>query len=169
MQSNKSTIPPSISKDGARDFDFFIGSWHVKHQRLRERLAACEEWLTFNGTCHMQTLMGGLANVDDNILDMPSGSYQALTLRVYDKQSQTWSIWWLDGRHPKNLDLPVVGQFANGIGVFYANDMLNGMPIRVRFLWNCISPDAPVWEQAFSPDRGETWETNWIMHFRKAV
>jgi hypothetical protein len=26
---------------------------------------------------------------------------------------------------------------------------------------------APRWEQAFSPDGGETWELNWIMDFAR--
>ncbi|TJV23098.1 MAG: DUF1579 domain-containing protein, partial [Mesorhizobium sp.] len=25
------------------------------------------------------------------------------------------------------------------------------------------------WEQAFSPDGGKTWETNWIMDFARQV
>ena len=38
-------------------------------------------------------------------------------------------------------------------------------PIRVRFIWSGVTTPTPRWEQAFSDDGGETWETNWVMDF----
>jgi len=40
--------------------------------------------------------------------------------------------------------------------------------IRVRFVWTHAGPDACQWEQAFSPDGGASWETNWRMTFTRA-
>lgn len=37
----------------------------------------------------------------------------------------------------------------------------------VRFEWTRPHSDAPRWEQAFSPDGGRTWETNWVMNFTR--
>jgi hypothetical protein len=31
-----------------------------------------------------------------------------------------------------------------------------------------VDTPGPRWEQAFSGDGGETWETNWIMEFTRA-
>ena len=149
------------------DFDFYMGSWQVTHRRLNERLAGSTEWTTFSGTCVAQKILGGYGNLDDNVLEMPDGTYRAVTLRSYDANQQTWSIWWLDGRHPHQLDVPVIGSFKDGIGAFYAEDTLAGRPIRVRFLWIASNPQAPRWEQAFSADGGESWETNWIMEFAR--
>jgi len=89
-----------------------------------------------------------------------------VTLRTYDAAKKQWSIWWIDGRNPSHLDSPVVGEFKNGIGTFYADDMFKGKPIRIRFLWTNLNTK-PHWAQAFSVDRGKTWETNWIMEFVK--
>jgi hypothetical protein len=149
-------------------FDFFFGRWHVAHRRLRARLVGSDDWQVFDGSCSVLPLLGGLGNVDDNLLNLPDGPYRAVTLRSFDSVSDQWSIWWLDGRRPHQLDTPVIGQFADGLGTFLARDSLNGRPILVRFTWRSADPDRPRWEQAFSPDNGASWETNWQMDFRRA-
>ncbi len=151
------------------DFDFFIGEWKVSHRRLKHRLAGCEDWETFTGATSVQKILGGFGNIDDNLVDLPGDPYRAVSLRSFDAAAGTWSIWWLDGRHPHRLDTPVVGRFEKGTGTFLAADHLNGRPIRVRFLWTRTDTDAPRWEQAFSADGSETWETNWYMDFERAV
>ena len=150
-----------------KDFDFFMGTWKVRHKRLKARLVGSGEWEVFAGVCVAQKTLGGYGNVDDNVLELPSGTYRAVTLRSYDARSETWSIWWLDSRNPGSLDIPVVGRFENGVGTFLAEDTLNGKPIQVRFQWTVPEPDAPRWEQAFSPDAGRSWETNWVMDFTR--
>jgi hypothetical protein len=156
-----------LDPNAPTDFDFFMGSWNVAHRRLKERLAGCSQWESFAGVCTAQPTLGGFGNVDDNIVDIPSGAYRAVTIRAFDVKRGTWSIWWLDGRTPGSLDVPVVGRFDNGVGTFLADDTLNGKPIRVRFLWTRPTPDAPRWEQAFSADAGATFETNWVMDFSR--
>lgn len=158
----------TTANNPADDFDFFIGRWRVAHKRLQRRLAACAEWVEFPGECVVQKMLGGLGNVDDNILELPEGAYRALTLRSFNRETQQWAIWWLDSRHPWTLDVPVKGGFENGVGLFYADDELNGQLIKVRFRWSMPAPEQPRWEQAFSPDAGETWETNWVMDFIRA-
>lgn len=149
------------------DFDFLTGHWRVSHRRLKRRLADCTEWEHFSGTSHASTLLGGFGNVDDNLLDMPGGRYRAVSLRAFDTATRQWSIWWLDGRHPDRLDVPVRGGFDKGVGLFLADDVLGGRPIRVRFIWSAITADSARWEQAFSPDGGTSWETNWVMEFER--
>ena len=57
-----------------------------------------------------------------------------------------------------------VGRFANGVGIFFADDTFEGKPIRVRGMFTPLTPRSMQWEQAFSPDGGRTWETNYVMH-----
>ncbi len=150
---------------GAHDFDFLFGRWAVMHRRLKYRLAHSDEWESFPGTSMAQPILNGQGNVDDNVLALPEGNYRAATLRTFDANSQTWMIWWLDARNPHHLDPPVAGSFHNGVGLFYADDQYQGRPIRVRYRWSNITPTSACWEQAFSPDGGATWETNWYMTF----
>lgn len=162
------TSPPLPTAPGAPgDFDFLHGSWRIAHRRLKRRLAACEEWETFEGQSVVWPLMGGFGNVDDNLLELPGGTYRAATIRAYDPATKLWRIWWLDARHPDRIDVPVVGRFENGVGTFTAEEMFEGRPIVVRFLWFVETPDRLRWEQAFSPDGGKTWETNWVMGFTR--
>jgi hypothetical protein len=151
-----------------RDFDFQQGRWRVAHRRLEARLAGCQSWEEFAGTCEQRPILGGNGNVEDNLLDLPGGSYRAIALRSWDPVRARWAIWWLDGRSPHALDTPVIGGFADGVGTFYADDVLDGRPVRLRFLWLRTDTDTPRWEQALSADGGESWETNWTMDFTRA-
>ena len=154
-----------MDQSSEHDFDFLMGRWRVLHRRLRERLAGNNEWQEFDGTCSAQTLLGGQGNVDDNVLNLPAGAYRAASLRAFDAQTRRWAIWWLDARWPHTVGLPVVGGFEGGVGTFYSDETLDGRPIRVRFRWTDTHTPSPRWEQAFSPDAGETWEVNWAMRF----
>lgn len=156
-------------RSASHDFDFFAGKWRVQHRRLKARLAACDSWEDFEGTCETRLLLGGLGNLDDNILDLPGGAYRAVTLRSFDPETNQWSIWWLDGRTPHTLNPPMIGGWENGVGSFYRDDVFEERPIKVRFLWRHPAQNTGLWEQAFSADGGETWETNWIMGFTRVV
>ncbi|WP_129776505.1 DUF1579 domain-containing protein [Peristeroidobacter soli] len=150
------------------DFDFIIGDWTVQHRRLNERLAGCTSWTEFSGRSSTRKTLGGFGNVEDNILHFPEETFRAIAVRSYCAKSGTWSIWWLDGRHPTQLDPPVVGKFEGNTGLFHADDVFNGKPIKIRFIWSWAPHENPRWEQAFSPDNGATWETNWTMQFTPA-
>lgn len=155
------------SSNPSSDFDFIIGDWEVKHRRLNARLVGCADWTEFVGTSSTRKILQGFGNVEDNVLCFPEGPIRAAAFRSFDGVSKRWAIWWLDGRAPHHLDVPVIGGFSGTTGTFLANDMLEGKPITVRFKWHTNPGGHPVWEQAFSADGGVTWETNWVMEFHR--
>ena len=157
-----------IRTDAPNDFDFIMGTWRVRHRRLKSRLTQSAEWVEFDGLSATRKILGGFGNVEDNRLFFPEGEIRAAALRSFDQSSKTWSIWWLDERNPTDLGTPVVGRFSLGTGLFYADDQLNGKPIKVRFTWLPKDSNHARWEQAFSGDGGDTWETNWTMEFSRA-
>ncbi len=161
-----STQAAAANLTGLRDFDFQVGEWRVHHRVKRP--ADSLQWSEFEGTCSNRSLMDGWANVEDNMFDKPTGVTRGVALRAYDPKTGQWAIWWIDGRDPFGaLDPPVKGRFDNGVGIFYSDYTDNGKPMRVRFTWSHITPISARWEQAYSSDAGKTWETNWIMEFRR--
>ena len=148
-------------RDGARDFDFLPGRWRIRNERLKERLQGCTEWETFEATQEARALSGGLGNIDDFVTDHWPG-FVGMSVRLYNPRTRAWSIYWAstetDGFEP-----PVVGAFAEGVGVFEGRQLLRGRSILVRFTWSNITRNGARWEQDFSPDDGATWEKNWIM------
>jgi hypothetical protein len=153
--------------DHARDFDVLVGTWRVHHRRLKARLAGSHDWVEFDGTSRLWATLDGHGNVDDNFIGLPGDPYRAMTIRGYDPKTQTWAIWWLDARNPHKIEPPVFGNFHNGIGTFEGDDTFEGRPIKVRFIWSILNADTARWEQAFSPDGGKSWETNWVMDFTR--
>jgi hypothetical protein len=160
-----SAIAPTTSS--ARDFDFWMGSWKVRNRRLRERLAGSDEWDEFEATSVARPLLDGLGN-EDEFRTTYAGGFIGMSFRFFDPQTRQWWIYWADSRRPGRLDPPVVGSFDGDVGVFEGPDTFEGRPILVRFIWSGVTTPSPRWEQAFSEDGGETWETNWIMEFTRA-
>ncbi|QCB44897.1 DUF1579 domain-containing protein [Hydrogenophaga sp. PAMC20947] len=160
-------MPLSALSSAPDDFDFVVGDWFVKHRRLDKRLANCHDWTAFDGEMSTHKVLGGFGNLEDNLLKFPGGEFRAIALRAFDKESGTWAIWWLDGRFPGQLDVPVKGRFKDGVGSFYADDIQDGTAVKVRFLWSRSGLNTLRWEQAFSADDGVVWETNWTMDFTR--
>ena len=152
---------------GAHDFDFWMGSWKVHNRRLRERLKGSTTWDEFEATSVTRPLLRGVGNEDEFRTDF-AGGFVGMSFRFFDRATQKWAIYWADSRRGV-LEPPVYGSFADGQGVFLGTDTLEGRPIQVRFIWSRLKTPTPRWEQAFSEDGGQTWETNWVMDMTRDV
>jgi hypothetical protein len=151
----------------ARDFDFWMGRWNVHNRRLRRRLAGSDVWDEFEATSVASPILDGMGNQDEFRTDF-FGGFVAMSFRFFEPESKQWWIYWADSRRSGRLDPPVVGSFDGDVGVFEGNEVFEGRPILVRFVWSGVTTPTPRWEQAFSDDGGETWETNWFMEFTRA-
>ena len=153
--------------DGQHDFDFEFGHWKIHSRRLLHPLTGSNEWVEFDGTVVAQPIWDGRANMDVFEADSPTGHLEGMTVRTYNTTSHQWSLYWATSKTGV-FSLPAtVGKFEGDRGEFYDQEDYNGKNILVRFIWTKTSPDAPQWEQAFSPDGGKTWETNWIINFTR--
>jgi hypothetical protein len=157
----------SNEHDGRHDFDFIAGKWKARGRRLSERLKGSDTWYEVEGTLSAQLLLGGLGNLDELVMEGEQWKgYGGVTLRLFDPQTQQWSIYWV-GKAMGKLQDPMIGSFKNGRGEFYDREIFDKQTIISRFIWSVLDANTARWEQAFSPDAGKTWETNWIMDFER--
>jgi hypothetical protein len=146
------------------DFDFFTGTWDVVNRRRNDFLDATGTWEEFPGVSRATRHFDGRANFDE--IDFPTKGFAGLTLRLYDPERQEWSLYWASKR-TGTLFPPVVGRFRDGRGEFYGDDTHEGRPVRVRFMWSDITANSARWAQAYSPEAGATWVTNWVMELTR--
>jgi hypothetical protein len=152
--------PTPVERDGSHDFDPLLGKWKYHLRRLVNPLTGSKTWIDLEGTGVCRPIFDG-AQIDQIVVDGGGTHIEGLTLRTYNPQSHQWSLYWANRKVGK-LDVPQIGQFKDGHGEFYAQDILNGKAILLRFDWTGLTTKSPHFEQAFSPDGGKTWEVNWI-------
>lgn len=149
------------------DFDFYEGSWNIRNRRLKERLCNCDEWIEFDAFQEMKIILLGIGNTDNFIAEFNGEAFEGRTIRLFDPNTKLWSMYWTDSSSGV-LQPPTVGSFVDGVGKFYCKDTFKGKDIIVEFLWDKRDIENPIWAQAFSADRGETWETNWYMYMSRS-
>jgi hypothetical protein len=156
---------PSVGRV-KNNFDFFVGRWASQQRRLRKVFAGCTEWDEFPGVTQCWSIFDGAGNIDE--VTFPTLGFGGVTLRLYDQERDEWSLYWASSRTGLLALPPTVGRFGeDGVGVFTNEEEFEGRQIMVRYLWSDITPTSARWEQAFSLDRGDTWEPNWIAEFTR--
>jgi hypothetical protein len=158
-----------MSRAGS-DFDFVYGDWRIDNRRLTDPLdPACTDWVRFPATLRAEPILGGLGHIDHyDAPELPGGGLRGCALRLYDPERDVWRDWWTSTARPGHLDPPLEGRFQDGIGRFEVDDIIDGKPVRVRFLWTAITATSARWDQAFSFDGGDRWHDNWTMLYRRA-
>jgi hypothetical protein len=148
-------------RDGQHDFDFEIGTWKTHVRRLLHPLTGSTTWVDMDGTSVVRKVWNGRANLLQLEADSPSGHFEGLSLRLYDPQSRQWRLNFANS-NDGIMAQPTVGEFKDGRGEFYDQELLNGRAILVRFVISDITANSAHFEQSFSDDGGKTWEVNWI-------
>lgn len=162
--------PAAVSqeRDGARDFDWEIGSWDTSLRYLANPLSPeADRWVEYRGSSIVRPAMDGQANLVELDVAGPAGSIRGLSLRLYNPQTRQWSLNFASMRSGQ-LTAPVYGSFAaDGHGLFFGQDNVDGRVVLVRF---AITPQGRAtyrFVQSFSADAGATWEDNWIATDRR--
>ena len=154
------------ARDGQHDFDFSIGTWKTHISRLQNPLTGSTTWVEYDGISVVREILNGHANLLELTADGPAGHIEGVGLRLYNPQSHQWSLNWANGK-TGILGVPTIGEFENGRGVFVDQEPFNDRVILVRNSFMDITPDSARFEQTFSDDEGKTWETNWVMTFKR--
>jgi len=117
----------------------------------------------------MHKVLDGLGNFDEATLFRESGRVTGANLRLYNPETCEWAIYWASAAGASNLFPPMVGRFAGGQGTFHAFELVAGQHVHTRTIWTVLDGDSCRWEQAFSANGGQSWETNWICDFTREV
>jgi hypothetical protein len=158
--------PPALA-DGAHDFDPLMGNFTFHLHYMLHPLTSTPGWTDMDGTGACYKVWNGRADLDTVELDSAAGGHiEGLTLRLYDPAARQWRLYWANSRIGR-LDPPQIGDFRNGHGDFYTTDTINGKVVLIRFDWTRMTSGTPHFEQAFSPDGGQTWEVNWITNQKR--
>jgi hypothetical protein len=161
IASTGATSTGAEPHDGMHDFDFLFGRWTLWVKRLKKPLHGSHEWSQMTGTSFVRPILGGHGNIDEFEAEGPTGHISALAVRGWSPEAHQWAIYWLNAKSPR-IDVPTVGEFKDGRGEFYDQELFEGRSILVRYVWSDITPKSAHFEQSFSPDGGKTWEVNWI-------
>jgi hypothetical protein len=158
------------SLSGIHDFDFLVGPWTIRNRRRAHALYPDREgvWEEFVAHHTGVKYLDGKVIIDHFEGTFPDGEVRkGMTIRAFDEERQQWSLVWLDNRNSPDLR-PLVGTFSDGLGLFYqVIEAPDGQPLHARFTWDKITVNTARWQQAFSFDGGENWDTNWVMEFTK--
>jgi len=153
---------PTTLRDGSHDFDFETGTWKTHVGRLLRPLTGSTTWVEYDGITIVRKVWGGRANLVELVADGPTGHFEGLSLRLYNPESRQWSLNFASSAGG-TLSPPTIGEFKNGRGEFFAQEIVSGRAIYVRFVISDITPSSCRFEQAFSDDGGKTWEVNWVV------
>lgn len=151
----------STSPGRPGDFDFLTGEWRIANRRL----TAPNTWDEFEGEATCWGILGGVCAIEE--LRIPARNFAGMGLRLLDVQNQIWTDYWINARSGVLGADGHTGGFSGNVGTFGADDMDGDQPIKVRGVWDNISPTACRWRQAVSRDSGASWEENWLMDWTR--
>ena len=150
--------------DGQHDFDDSFGNWKVHISRMAHPLShgAQQVWLEYEGIHRIVPIWDGRGNVATLVASGPAGTIEAMSPRLYNPATKQWSVRYASSRDG-SMDAPLVGQFADGRGVFFGQDTVNGKAVLVRNIYSARNKMQHQFEIAYSENGGSNWETVWIM------
>ena len=164
--------PAGCPSAGARQFDFWLGSWQVR----QEILGADGKMHPFEAESTVSLAAGGCALVEHwrGEVQFPWEGMEApamqhgLSVRAYDPATKSWRIHWLDSRHPA-FGPAFEGRFdGTGRGVFTRTTSgAGGGELVTRIVFERRGRGAVHWELAVSRDAAASWTTLWTMDFRR--
>jgi hypothetical protein len=163
MATAGESVAAAPQHDGQHDFDFLIGSWIIHLKRLVHPMSDSDEWVELDGTTVCRTVLEGRAEVEEfDVANREKHMHiQGLALRFYNPVTHQWSIWWANAKDGAMYPPPVVGEFKDGRGEFYDQDVFEGRTVLTRFVWTGTTTNAPHFEQSISTDGGKTWKLWW--------
>lgn len=154
---------PAATPAKAGEFDFLAGEWKIANRRLK---GPGQGWDTFPGEATCWTILKGGGSIEE--LRIPARDFFGLGIRLLEVKNKVWADYWVSGAYGVLTTPGMNGSFVDGAGIFMADDKDGEQPIKVRGVWDRITPTSCRWHQAVSRDGGKTWDENWFMDWTRA-
>lgn len=151
-----------ITGKGPGDFDFLTGEWRIKLRKFdtsgpdgkKERDASATVRRTLNGMGSIEELRNG------------DGSMWGMGVRVWHPVEKKWADHWTSAQDGV-VNPPQLGEFIDGAGIFRMDDTDDGKPVKIKAVWDKITPTSCRWYQIMSRDAGKSWEYGWYMDWTR--
>lgn len=144
------------------EFDFLTGQWRITNRR---RLAD-GRWDEYPGEATCWSILGGVVSVEE--LRIPARQFSGMGLRTLNLDKGVWSDYWVNAKSGVLGEAGLVGGFVDGVGLFDAEDTVDGQRVIYRGQWDRITANSCRWQQMSSRDGGSTWDVSWFMDWTRA-
>lgn len=158
--------PPggTITGKGPGDFDFLTGEWTIKHRRFDT--SGPDGKRELDGSATVRRVLGGMGSIEE--LRKGDGSIFGMGVRVWHPKEQLWADHWTAAEDGV-VNPPQLGRFIDGAGIFTADDEMDGKPVKVKAIWDKITPVSCRCYQMMSRDGGTSWERGWYMDWTRVA
>lgn len=153
-------VPHAQGTGPEHDFDFNMGQWTTRIRAVLNPLSAPGVWSKLGGTHAVYRVWDDWANVGQLEVDGPGGHVEDLALRLYDRKTQQWRVYFANSK-TGTLAPPMVGEFKGGTGTFIGMDEVDGKTVLTRNVWSGITAKSCRQDWAISTDGGRTWVPTW--------
>lgn len=165
-QAKAITFPPfpsgQPSGKGPGDFDFLTGEWTIELRNFDTSGPNGNEVKKASATVHR--VLGGAGSIEE--LRRGDGTMWGMGVRVWLPEKKLWADHWTAAANGV-VNPPQLGSFIGGAGLFTADDVDDGKPVRFRAVWDKITPSSCRWYQCQSRDDGKSWEYGWYMDWTR--
>jgi hypothetical protein len=150
-------------RDGSRDFDFNLGTWHTEITRFKDPFAATTRPMRLSGTVTVRPFWNGGALLEEIEADGPAGQWQAATIFLYNPGAHQWGQYFVNSSQGTfATSNPLIGELRNGRVELLSQDSFAGRAILVRGTWSDIKRDSHSYQEDYSDDGGRSWHTAFI-------
>jgi hypothetical protein len=139
----------------AEQFDFWLGEWNC-------------EWTDADGTLQTGTnkvekILGSCV-IKENFDGTPAVNLIGKSYSVFDVREKLWKQTWVDNNGGY---LDFTGGFENGRMILSRTAKFGDKEFMQRMVWYDITADNFMWNWERSVDKGETWQVQWKLHYKR--
>lgn len=144
------------------DFDFLTGEWRIKIRKFDTSGPNGHQVRDASATVHR--VLNGMGSIEE--LRNGDGSMWGMGVRVLHPNDNQWADHWTSAQDGV-VNPPQLGTFIDGAGIFFADDRDGDTPIKIRAVWDQITPTSCRWYQTMSRNGGESYERDWYMNWTR--